>query len=122
MRQPIKSEGPVVVVEGVTDAWRLGPGAVALFGKSIATEQSQLILRYCLGRPIVVLLDADAEDNARRVCQKIRNSRIAAGDKSPVVIGKLPAGRKDPGECTSKEAWKAVEKAMTATNHGVRLA
>ena len=33
-----ETTGPIVVVEGVTDVWRAGPGAVALFGKSISEK------------------------------------------------------------------------------------
>jgi hypothetical protein len=106
------ADGPLVVVEGVTDVWRVGPGAVALFGKTISPAQVKLILRHCPGRPLVVLLDADATDNARRVCQQIRSGRLVAGDNTPVDIGKLPTGRKDPGECTHAEVWKVIQQAV----------
>ncbi len=110
--QAIKSEGPVVIVEGVTDVWRLGPGAMALFGKSISPAQIVLILKYFPGQPVVVLLDAETEKEARLACQKIRSGRLAAGDKSSVVIAELPVGRKDPGDCTYKEVWNVVEEAV----------
>lgn len=108
----IKTEGPIIVVEGVTDVWRLRTNAVALFGKTISTTQCKLLLRYFEGRPIVVFLDRDAVAEARKVCEKIRTSRITAGDEAAVVIAKLPRGRSDPGDCTYKEARAAVQKAI----------
>ena len=98
--QAVKAKGPVVVAEGMADVWRVGPGGVALFGKSISPVQIKLILRHLRGRPIVVLLDGDAEDEAKKVCGLIRQARLQA-DNAPVVVGKLPAKRKDPGECTA---------------------
>jgi hypothetical protein len=38
--------------------------------------------------------------------------RNVAADESPVIVAKLPAGRKDPGDCTHKEVWNVVMKAM----------
>lgn len=110
--QAIRTEGPIVVVEGVTDVWRFRANAVALFGKTISPVQCGLFLRHFAGRPIVVLLDRDAAEDARRVCQKIRSSRATSGEDAPVVFARLPACRKDPGECTYKEAWSAVGKAL----------
>jgi hypothetical protein len=111
--QVIKTEGPVVIVEGVTDVWRLRTNAVALFGKTISPAQCKLLIRHCGGRPIVILLDEDAVDEAIRVREKIRRSRIAAGDESPVIVARLPKGRKDPGDCTYMEVWNVVKKAQT---------
>ena len=110
----IKTEGPVVLVEGAVDAWRLHTNAVALFGKSISQAQVKLILRYFANRPVVIALDNDAMDDAARVREKIISGRLIAGDDSSVFIARLPRGRKDPGECTHKEIWNAVNKAVGA--------
>lgn len=106
------TKGPVVIVEGVTDVWRLRTNAVALFGKTISTTQCKLLLRHFQGRPIVVFLDRDAVAEAQKLYEKIRTSRIAAGDAAAVVIARLPRGRNDPDDCTYREAWASIEKAI----------
>jgi hypothetical protein len=109
--QAIKSTGAVVVVEGVTDAWRVGPGGVALFGKSISTAQVKLLLRHFAGRPIVVLLDADARGEAELVWGLIEQFRLQV-DSAPVVLGTLPPQRKDPGDCTRAELAAIIKNTL----------
>lgn len=111
--QALEADGHIVVVEGVTDVWRYGPGAVALFGKTMSAAQVHLIRRHFPGRPVVVLLDAEATKQAEDVCHKIASSRAAVGDEAPVVVGKLPANREDPGDCTRSELQKSVKKALS---------
>jgi len=40
------AENSIIIVEGPTDVWRVGPGAVALFGLKWKPEQIQRILKY----------------------------------------------------------------------------
>jgi len=49
----------VVFVEGVTDVWRYGPGAVCRFGKKLGPTQLELALRLTHGRPVVFIPDAN---------------------------------------------------------------
>lgn len=98
-----QADGPVVIMEGVTDVWRYGAGAVALFGKTISKVQVELLRRHLPGRPIVVLLDRDAAEEARKLREAIIIDRRQYGDLTPVRLGNLPAGRNDPGECTLAE-------------------
>jgi hypothetical protein len=51
-----------VVVEGITDVWRLGPGAIATFGKKYTPEQLALIANNF--KEVFVLMDADAGKEA----------------------------------------------------------
>jgi DNA primase len=108
----IDTKGAVVIVEGVVDAWKVGDNALALIGKTISTEQVGLLLRHFRGRPIVVLLDNDAEGDAEIVCKRIQLARSIAGDVAAVAVGHCPPGRKDPGECTSDEVQLAISKAL----------
>lgn len=50
----------VVVVEGVTSVWRLGPAAVCLFGKSMSFLQQNLIAKTWGQKPVFLMLDSDA--------------------------------------------------------------
>lgn len=111
--QAITSERQiVVVVEGVTDAWRIGSGAVALFGKSISPFQSKLLVRSFPNRPVVVLLDKDAEKQAKDVQDSIAQLRNEVGDGAAVVLCKLPRGVSDPADHDRKSLWTMIRKAL----------
>jgi len=59
----------IMVVEGATDAWRIGPGAVATMGATITDRQVSLIgakkTRY-------IVLDPDARDKAEKLRDRLR--------------------------------------------------
>lgn len=100
--------GPVVIVEGVTDVWRMKTDCVATLGKSLSQEQIGLILRHFRGMRIVLLFDADATDDANRAAQLIRAARTEWADSAPVSVAMLPPGKGDVAECTRDEAWACV--------------
>ena len=51
----------VIIVEGITDKWRMGTDSVALFGKNYTQEQLTLLYNKAKGKRIKVVLDADAK-------------------------------------------------------------
>jgi hypothetical protein len=108
LRQPL-----VVVVEGVTDVWRVGPAGVALFGKSASPEQARLLAAGWHGKPVVVLLDADAPEEAEKV-----RKQVAALHPEQVVVVTLPEGM-DPGSCPRDELWGLVR--AEAARQGANL-
>jgi DNA primase len=108
----VKSSGPIVMCEGVTDVWRLGRNAVALFGKSLSHAQQELLLRHFWGRSLVLFLDRDAAKETHSTCQNLQSAREKAGDRSPVVVAEHPDGCHDVGECSRKQAWKQVAAAL----------
>lgn len=55
----VKRGGRVAIGEGVTDIWRIGPGAVALSTKTFRAEQIELLLDKEV-EAALVMLDADA--------------------------------------------------------------
>jgi len=110
--QASKAEGPLVVVEGVSDVWAVGTNAVALFGKTIQPLKACKIAEHARGRPVVVWLDADAYAAANGVAEKITRARRSVGDLSPVVIARCPDGRGDPGECSREEVAAAINLAL----------
>jgi DNA primase len=101
------------VVEGVTDVWRVGPPAVALFGKSASPEQARLLAAGWYGKPVVILLDADAAEEA----EKLRR-QVAALHPGPVVVVALPEGL-DPGSCPRDALWELVR--AEAARQGANL-
>jgi hypothetical protein len=112
--------GPVVVVEGPVDAWRAGPGAVAVLGKDISDEQCRLLRAVAPGRDVVVLFDPEAAAEARRAADKVRAvlARDLTGGTAParVVVARLPDAR-DPGDCTAEEIAAAVRRALSRRRH-----
>jgi hypothetical protein len=109
----ISGDGPVAIVEGVTDVWRLRRDAVALFGKTISAAQIKLLCRHFAGRPLVIFLDGDARDEARQIRRQLLTARQERGDDAPVALARAPKGRGDPGECTYDEAWGAVRTSLS---------
>ncbi len=97
----IAAVGPVYVVEGPSDAWRVGPGALALFGKDLSQTQKLLLVHHFAGRRIIVMLDQDAHEEARKMQQDLRLARGPSGGE--VLLATLPPGRKDPADCTPEE-------------------
>lgn len=91
----------VVVVEGIMDAWRLGPGAVATFGTTVTAAQINVLAG--LRKSIVVLFDNEPE------AQQKATELIAALELLGcyAVRMELNDGVKDPGEL-SPEAVKTA--------------
>jgi hypothetical protein len=82
-----KTDQPLFVVEGVFDALRIGPSAIACLGKPTGEQIAQLTrVRH---RPVVVALDADAWRTGSSVAMTLRLRGVQAVDL------RLPPG-KDP--------------------------
>jgi hypothetical protein len=60
-----KDKNFVVVVEGPTDAHVVGDHAVSLLGKSMSHTQLELILQTWPGKPVLLILDPEAEQESR---------------------------------------------------------
>ena len=71
-RRPIKNtiynidraKEAVIVVEGVADVWRIGDGAVALYGTNYTSEQVKLLAKF---NRIFVLFDSTAHIEAEKL-------------------------------------------------------
>ena len=91
----------VVVVEGVTDAWRLGAGAVATFGVGFTQEQ---VLRLARFRRVFLLYDPDAPGRAERL------ARAVAGLGPEVEVVQLDGG--DPAEMAQDDADNLMKELL----------
>jgi DNA primase len=98
--EALQAPGPVVICEGPTDVWRFGTNAVALFGKSVSSEQQRLILHHFAGRPIVIALDADAREEAEEMRARLETARGFGPGDNRVVLLELPVGASDPAAST----------------------
>lgn len=83
----------VVVCEGPTDVWRVGPGAVATFGKSFTRPQVRRIVRFTTR---TVCYDKDGQGQAQKLCRMLEvfpgntfNANLVTAD--------------DPGDATGSE-------------------
>ncbi len=105
---------PLVLVEGVTDCWRYGTGAVAIFGKKtqLSRHQVRQLNQFAPGRPIVILLDRDAHQEARSLRQQLRTARAIGNGDNRVVLASLPDSVDDPGDATRKELQHCVAEAL----------
>jgi hypothetical protein len=100
----------VVVCEGVTDVWAVGPEAVGLFGKTISARQVELLGDWVAEGGLVVLcLDPDAweEEGAE---QKFSLDRLKDQLKGRLVAVRLPDAR-DPGDYERATLWRLIGRA-----------
>jgi len=85
-----------IIVEGVADVWRIGPGAVALCGMRATDEQVQMIRN--ISRRYIML---DNEPQAQRNAKKLAKKLASFGGKVHVVSLNSV---KDAGELTQEQA------------------
>lgn len=93
----------VIIVEGVTDVWRLGAGAVAVFG--IKFTHSQVIKLARFSKRIILF---DAEEQAQRQAEKLAN--MLCGFGGDTYIETLKSG--DPAKLSDKAAKKLMEELL----------
>ncbi len=85
-----------IIVEGTTDVWRIGDGAIATMGIEFTTEQVRLIIQKNL-KAAHIMFDADVL--AQKQAKKLAN---ALSNFVPTNIITLPEG--DPDDLSDKEA------------------
>ena len=86
----------VYVVEGITDVMRIGPSAIARFGKTLSHAQFTQMNRLLAGKEIVIIPDMDdpeAVEHAVKQKAMLENT----GNFRKVTMIRLP-GNIDPGD------------------------
>lgn len=86
----------IIVVEGITDVWRLGGGAVATFGITFTPEQVNLMLKF---RRVFVAFDS-ADPQAERQGQKLANA-VSAFNTGVYMVD---TGTDDPAKLSQEDA------------------
>ena len=89
----------VLVVEGPTDAWRMGKGAVATFGIAWTWAQAELLSRF---QTVFVMFDPEerADAQAETLVEMLSLLSVEA------EIVSVPGGASDPGSLSDAEAKK----------------
>ena len=91
----------LVVVEGVTDVWRLGTQAVATFGITCKRDQAYHLSK--LAKELIIVFDP--ERHAQKEAKKLMNQILIHGGKCR--IEKI-LGDKDPGDMGTEDAKKLM--------------
>jgi hypothetical protein len=103
-----------VVVEGVLDAIRVGPQAVALLGKHMSWRQRELIIAYWGSGALCILLDPDAMKEMERIQRMINPQSFRWGSFClPLQPGT------DPGDMERDALWGLI--ASYARTRNVQL-
>jgi hypothetical protein len=91
-----------ILVEGVTDVWAIGLGAVALLGKTLSAQQTLLLCNNW--KAVVLALDSGAQRNAEEIAGKLNSEPSLAGR---IVIVRMPQGL-DPASVNNEYFWDLV--------------
>lgn len=87
----------VIVVEGISDVWRMGIGSICTFGTKVTKVQILLIKQ----RFDKVFFLFDPEEEAQKLAEKaVLDLCLLGSNAENIFIG----GNKDPGELSDKEA------------------
>jgi len=90
-----------IIVEGITDAWRIGPGAIATFGIQFTPQQVFLLAQ----RLDEVYIAFDAEDLAQEQAQKLGYELDSFGIKTSLIC--IEEG--DPGDLNKAQVTEIRE-------------
>lgn len=110
----------IVVAEGPTDVWRIGPWGVALMGKSMSDSQCDLLCRTAgvRGSWVVLLGDAPTErdDSVRSWTNNYRKLIGSYSCSGQVRLHMLDQG--DPGDHDQRALYELVERVMREPTDG----
>ena len=93
-----------VIVEGLFDTWRMGPGALATFGTSFTLSQALLISRS-VKRAFLLY---DSERAAQIEAEKMANMLVAFKVETEILI--MEKQGIDPGDLSPKEAREIMKE------------
>lgn len=97
-----QDEGQIIIVEGVTDKWRIGKHGRALFGKNYTKEQLNLIKRKTSKDvKVKVLFDPDASQDGWTFANEL-------GLFFPRVLFIDLGGTSDPADLNDNQIWEIV--------------
>ena len=96
----------IVVVEGITDVWRLGPGAVATFGIEWIPEQVLLLKKYLR---VFIMYDF-GEEQAQKQARKLGTVLSGFGVSTEMLM--VQGFQGDPAELPDRKAKKIMKQVL----------
>lgn len=99
----------IVVDEGVTDTWRLGPGSVAQFGVKFTAAQIRLLLPF---KRIFILFDSKEDDPQAGEQAEMMAFQLYGGGREIELIDLLNG---DPGDMTQGDADNLMKELLNIT-------
>jgi DNA primase len=90
-----KAKKNIVLVEGITDVWRIGSGAVASFGLEITSNQVLLLLTRAIKNAITIFVCLDPEPVAQKRAKELISKIKVIYDKVKNIV---LTEDEDPGE------------------------
>ena len=100
-------ERSVVVVEGVLDAIRVGPNAVAIWGKDASARQLAMLSEFWRNGSLFWLPDMEDPSSVECAVKRVAEFNARGAFKDGAVMVELPAG--DPGACSRELIWKEIK-------------
>lgn len=102
-----------VVVEGVTDCWRVGERGVALLGKTLSQYQLQMLYNFWSRGGCCLMLDPDAHERDKQhpdrpSAVEIALSKINAKGFKEGFFDVCPPQGEDPGSMTNVNIWALI--------------
>lgn len=99
----------IVIVEGIVDAWKLGPGAVSTFGIGYSIQQVKRLARF---KHKVILYDSDPKGEGQTAARKLASTLMGLAGTVEVVTLQLKKGQKDPGDLDEDEAHEIMRRLL----------
>ncbi|KKN73551.1 hypothetical protein LCGC14_0400030 [marine sediment metagenome] len=112
-----------IVVEGVSDVWRVGGAGVAVLGSSISQTQFMLMTNAWGDSGIGLMLDPDFIEKPRKHPERptaYEKIRTTLGAKTAFSWGMLEIvlpGGFDPGKCPRDWLWKYISKVAELSDY-----
>lgn len=101
-QETLKRSKAIIIVEGVTDVWRLGKRSVATFGIEFKTEQVLLLSKFNAEFFIIFDEDREAQKQAKKLSVKLKT----LGKKAHIISGI----KDDPGSMKQDEADNFIKE------------
>jgi len=97
-------DGKAILVEGVFDSWKIGPGSVALFGISLKDSQIKLLSERLDEAYILFDPEKRAQEQAAVLARKLSNLGVKV-----TVLNMEDTTSEDPGDLTKAEVKQLRE-------------
>lgn len=95
----------MVIAEGITDVWKIGPWGMALFGKTMSEQQCQLLCQAAEAKRAWIVLLGDASTERDDAASSWRRNRdmLLRTYRYPEQVRLFLFEKGDPGDYTSQQ-------------------